>query len=359
MAEAAYTTENGSAMPARPRGLRDRGVGVWLLAIAGLIALMVVVGGLTRLTESGLSITEWRPVTGMLPPLTDAAWQSEFAKYRGTTQYEVLNQGMGLQAFKAIYWWEWSHRFLGRIIGFVFFIPFVYFLVRKRVSGALSLRLGVIFLLGGAQGALGWWMVESGLADRVSVSHYRLAAHLGLAVLLFGYILWTAFEVSGVKQTANAALARFRPYAFILAALVFVQILLGALVSGLDAGRAFATWPSYGGYVIPPGLYTLAPWWLNHLDNPLLTHFQHRNVAYLIIALVIVLFVRIWNAKPDRPAKIASIHVLVIALAQGMFGVATVVSGVAISFAAIHQFFALALFGSTLWLAWVVRPSIR
>jgi cytochrome c oxidase assembly protein subunit 15 len=352
MAAVLDTTGNRDAL----RSIRDPSVGLWLLVTAAMIALMVVVGGLTRLTESGLSITEWRPVTGMLPPLTAEAWEAEFTKYRGTTQYEILNQGMGLAAFKSIYWWEWGHRFLGRIIGFVFFILFVYFLTKKRVTGALATRLGIIFLLGGAQGALGWWMVKSGLADRVSVSHYRLAVHLGLAVLLFGYVLCTAFEVLGLRRTATTTLGRYRVWALVLAVLVFLQILLGALVAGLDAGTAFVTWPSYGGYAIPPGLYDLEPWWRNHFDNHALTHFQHRNIAYLIVALAIVLFVRIWNTQPDKPAKIAAFHVLIIATAQGLFGVATVISSVAIGFAAIHQFFALALFGSSLWLAWVLGP---
>lgn len=358
MANTSYSA-NRSLKLTPASGIRDRGVGIWLLVIAAMIALMVIVGGLTRLTESGLSITEWRPVTGMLPPLTEAAWAAEFAKYQGTTQYELLNRGMGLEAFKTIYWWEWGHRFLGRIIGFVFFFPFVYFLVRKRVTGPMAAHLGIIFLLGAAQGALGWWMVQSGLADRVSVSQYRLAAHLGLAVLLFGYVLWTAFEVLGLKRTEEAALARFRPYVLGLAALVFVQILLGAIVAGLDAGRAFNTWPDYAGYAIPPGLYGLEPWWLNHFENHALTHFQHRNIGYLLIAFAIILFVQIWNARPDRSVRISAFHVLFFATAQGLFGVATVVSGVALPLAAIHQFLALALLGSALWLAWVVASKTR
>ena len=346
-----------SAGDTRSAPLRDRGVGIWLLVIAAMIAATVLVGGLTRLTESGLSITEWRPVTGMLPPLTEDAWEAEFAKYRGTTQYELLNRGMGLEAFKTIYWWEWGHRFLGRVIGFAFLFPFVYFVARKRVSGPLATRLGIIFLLGAAQGALGWWMVQSGLAERVSVSQYRLAAHLGLAVLLFGYVLWTAFEMLGLKRTTDAALARFRPCALGLAALVFLQILLGALVAGLDAGMAFLTWPDFGGYWIPPGLYDLTPWWTNHFENHALTHFQHRNLGYALIALAIILFVLIWNARPDRIVRIAAFHLLFFAIAQGMFGVATVVSGVALPIAAIHQLLALALLGSALWLGWVVKPQ--
>lgn len=237
-----------SASPHAAPVRADAGVALWLFVIAAMIAAMVVVGGLTRLTGSGLSITEWQPVTGALPPLSEAAWQAEFAKYQGTPQYELINRGLGLAGFKTIYWWEWTHRLLGRVIGIVFAIPFLLFLAQRRITRALGLRLAVIFLLGGAQGVLGWWMVQSGLEpSRVAVSQYRLAAHLGLAIVLFGYILWTALEVLAALRTNIAALARLRPWAIALVALVFVQMLLGAFMAGLDAGRAFATWPTYGG----------------------------------------------------------------------------------------------------------------
>jgi heme a synthase len=333
----------------------DHGVGLWLLVIAGLIALMVVVGGLTRLTGSGLSITEWRPVTGALPPLSEADWAAEFAKYQGTTQYELINRGMGLAGFKTIYWWEWAHRFLGRLIGFVFLFPFLYFAVKRRIDRPLILRLGVIFLLGAAQGALGWWMVESGLAGRVSVSHYRLAAHLGLAVLLFGTLLWTALEVFGARRTQNAETARRKPYAVALAALVFLQILLGAFVAGLDAGLAFSDWPTFGGALIPPGLYDLQPWWLNHFDNHALAHFQHRNVGYLTGLLAIALYVSLRRAGADRPVRVAGIHVVLIVLLQVLLGIFTVVTMVSLHVAAMHQITALALFGVSLWLVYSLQ----
>src|SRR5258705_3184377 len=226
----------------------DRGVGLWLFLIAAMIGLMVVVGGLTRLTGSGLSITEWQPVTGVIPPLSDAAWQSEFAKYQGTPQYELLNRGIGLAGFKAIYWWEWTHRLLGRLLGVVFLIPFLVFLRQVRIDRAIAARLAIIFLLGAAQGVLGWWMVQSGLTGgRAAVSQYRLAAHLGLAMILFGYVFWTALEVVGARRTHIAAAARFRGWGVALAVLVFVQILLGAFMAGLDAGLAFSSWPTYAG----------------------------------------------------------------------------------------------------------------
>src|SRR6267378_747022 len=179
----------------------DRGVGIWLFIIAAMIGLMVVIGGLTRLTGSGLSITEWQPVTGVLPPLSDAAWQAEFAKYQGSPQYELLNRGMGIAGFKTIYWWEWTHRLLGRLLGAVFLVPFLVFLRQGRIDRTIAVRLGIIFLLGAAQGVLGWWMVQSGLTgERIAVSQYRLAAHLGLAMILFGYVFWTALEVIGAAR---------------------------------------------------------------------------------------------------------------------------------------------------------------
>src|SRR6195256_5284966 len=210
----------------------DRAVGLWLFLIAAMIGLMVVVGGLTRLTGSGLSITEWQPVTGIIPPLNDAAWQSEFSKYQGTPQFDLINRGIGLAGFKAIYWWEWTHRMLGRLLGVVFLIPFLVFLRQGRVDRGIATRLAIIFLLGAAQGVLGWWMVQSGLTgERIAVSQYRLAAHLGLAMILFGYVFWTALEIIGAARSRIASAARFQSWAMLLVALIFVQILLGAFMA--------------------------------------------------------------------------------------------------------------------------------
>jgi heme a synthase len=338
-----------------PRLNNDRAVGWWLLVIAALIALMVVVGGLTRLTGSGLSITEWRPVTGAIPPLSYADWAAEFARYRGTTQYELINRGMGLQGFKQIYWWEWGHRFLGRFIGVVLALPFLYFVARGRVNRPLLIRIGTILVLGAAQGALGWWMVQSGLAGRVSVSQYRLAAHLGLAVLLFGYVLWTAFETLGLGRSARDAVLRLKPLAVALAVLVFVQILLGALVAGLDAGLAFSDWPTFGGAWVPAGLYDLMPWWTNHFDNHALVHFQHRNVGYAAAALALALYLAVRRAGAERAVRIAGMHVVVIVALQVLLGIFTVVTQVALPLAALHQFVALLLFGAALWLAYTLQ----
>jgi cytochrome c oxidase assembly protein subunit 15 len=305
-----------------------RALRVWLGVVAALIVAMILVGGATRLTESGLSITSWKPVSGTIPPLSDADWQAEFARYQGTPQYDLLNRGIGLAAFKTIYWWEWTHRLLGRLIGVVFAVPFLVFLWQRRIDRALAGRLAIIFLLGGAQGALGWWMVQSGLVEtRVAVSQYRLAAHLGLAIVLFGYILWTALEVIGARRSSVNAAARFQPLVLVFAGLVFVQMLLGAFVAGLDAGLAFSTWPTYGGAWIPPGLYDLSPWWINHFENHALVHFQHRTLGYAVAAIQVAL------------------------------GVLTVVSGVALPLAALHQIVALGLFACALWWAYVLKSE--
>ena len=328
----------------------DRAVALWLFVIAGMIALMVLVGGLTRLTGSGLSITEWRPVTGAIPPLSDADWQAEFARYQGTPQYDLLNRGMGLAAFKTIYWWEWTHRLLGRLIGVVFAVPFLAFLWQRRIDRALAGRLAVMFVFGAAQGALGWWMVQSGLVEaRVAVSQYRLAAHLGLAIILFGYIFWTALEVVGARRTVVARASQFRSRMLVFAGLIFVQMLLGAFVAGLDAGQAFSTWPTYAGAWIPSGLYDLSPWWINHFENHALVHFQHRMLGYVVAAAAIWIFLSVRSIGPDKPLRLAGAHVVALTAIQIALGVVTVVSGVALPLAALHQIVALALFASALW----------
>ena len=334
----------------------DRAVGLWLFAIAALIALMVVIGGLTRLTGSGLSITEWQPVTGVIPPLDQADWQAEFAKYRGTPQYELLNRGMGLAAFKSIYLWEWTHRLLGRILGGVFLVPFLAFLWQRRIDSRIASRLAVIFLLGSAQGVLGWWMVESGLTDgRVAVSQYRLAAHLGLATILFGYVFWTALEIAGAARITPRLPSRLKYSCFGLATLLFIQMLLGALMAGLNAGRAFNTWPSYAGRWFPAGLFDLTPWWRNHFENHAMVHFQHRTVGYVIALAAAWLFWRLSAA--ERPAKVASYHVAGLIVLQITLGVFTVITSVALPVAALHQICALALFASALWWSYTLTPA--
>jgi len=342
-------------LPIRFAAKTHRAVGVWLLGVAALVALMVIVGGLTRLTDSGLSITEWRPVTGAIPPMSDADWQSEFAKYQASSEYRLQNRGMSLDAFKTIYWWEWGHRFLGRLIGAAFLIPFLVFLFRGMIARPLVPRLVALFVLGGAQGALGWWMVRSGLADRIDVSQYRLAAHLALAFGLFGLLLWTGFEVLGVRRSRTPALGR-AAMAFLV--LVSVQIVLGAFVAGLDAGHAFDSWPGHGGYLLPPGLYELSPAWTNHFENPALAHIQHRLIGYAVVFAALWLAVSsLVRGNAGKPARIAAVHVAAFAILQALLGILTAVWQVPIAMAAAHQAGALALFGASVWLVYVLTPA--
>lgn len=273
--------------PAPDLARRRRAVRAWLLAVAGLVLIMVMVGGATRLTESGLSIVEWQLVTGTLPPLSDAQWQAEFEKYKTIPQYRELNRGMSLAEFKTIYWWEWTHRFLGRLIGAAFLLPFLFFLWRGWIAAALRWRLWGIFGLGALQGAVGWWMVSSGLAQRTSVSPYRLAFHLTLACVIYAALLWTAQRL--LWRPPAAAPARIRFGAAGLLALIFVQIHVGALVAGLDAGLLYNTWPLIDGALFPDAARLLfeQPLWRNFFENALTVQFTHRMVAYLLFGLAL------------------------------------------------------------------------
>ena len=265
-----------------------RAVRWWLIAVAALIAVMVLVGGATRLTESGLSIVEWKPLTGALPPLTEAQWTEAFEGYKTIPQYRELNAGMSLDEFKTIFWWEWSHRLLGRVIGVAYLLPFLWFLWRGALGGDLKRRLWIIFGLGALQGVVGWWMVASGLTQRVEVSQLRLATHLVLALAIFAAIVWTLRRLS--ERPSVVAAPRLKITAMVLLALTFVQLYLGALVAGLRAGRVYNTWPDIDGALVPSAERLLfeAPWWRNLFDNTLTVQFEHRMVAYTLFVLVIL-----------------------------------------------------------------------
>ena len=260
----------------------------WLIVVAALIAVMVLVGGATRLTESGLSIVEWKPVTGMLPPLNEAQWVQAFEGYKAIPQYRELNAGMSLSEFKTIFWWEWSHRLLGRMIGAVYLLPFLYFLWRGAFGAELKRRLWMIFALGALQGAVGWWMVASGLAQRTEVSQYRLATHLMLALIIFASIVWTLRRMTALPQAAAAL--RLKITGVALLGLTFLQLYFGALVAGLRAGRVYNTWPEIDGAFIPSAarLWFEEPWWRNLFDNTLTVQFEHRMTAYALLALAIL-----------------------------------------------------------------------
>src|SRR6201995_1663786 len=279
-----------------------RAIRVWLLAVAALIAAMVLVGGATRLTESGLSIVEWKPVTGAMPPLSSSEWQRAFEAYKLIPQYKQLNAGMNLSDFKTIFWWEWRHRRLGRVIGAVYLLPFLYFLWRGGMSAELRRRLWLIFGLGALQGAVGWWMVASGLSERVEVSQYRLATHLVLALLIFAAIVWTLRRLG--DRPALLVPSRMKMTSALLVVLTFVQLYLGALVAGLRAGLVYNTWPDIDGGLIPPSarLWFQQPWWRNLFENTLTVQFEHRMTAYTLIALALFHAFDSVRSRVDRGA---------------------------------------------------------
>jgi cytochrome c oxidase assembly protein subunit 15 len=350
------TYEALSAARAEPSKLAAaRAVGVWLWCVAGLVFAMVLVGGATRLTESGLSIVEWKPVTGAIPPLGEADWQAEFAKYKTTPQYERLNAGMRLDEFKTIYWWEWGHRLLGRLIGAAFLLPFVWFLWRRSFDRRTGVALAGIFVLGAVQGAVGWWMVASGLTERVSVSQYRLAFHLTLACMIFVALAWTAdrmlFAGASAQAVRRSVPRRLRWSAGALLALVIAQIYLGALVAGLRAGLIYNTWPLIDGSLIPSAanLFFDHPLWRNFFENALTAQFDHRMVAYGLCALALVHAVDARLQGRGEPLAMGAGFVAVALLAQAGIGIMTLTRGVPVELALLHQAMALVvLTGATL-----------
>ena len=313
-------------------------VRLWLLAAAAMIFLTLVVGGATRLTESGLSIVEWKPVTGILPPLSENEWQSEFTKYQAIPQYRELNRGMSLNAFKVIYWWEWSHRLLARLTGAVFLLPFLFFLWRGWLPPQLRLRLWTIFAGGAALGAVGWWMVSSGLSGSLtSVSQYRLAFHLTLACTIYAAVVWTSQQV--LPRPAVLASSRIRNGALLLAALLLLQIYLGALVAGLDAGLSYNTWPLIDGALVPSAerLWFSTPWWRNIFENILTVQFNHRTVAYAIWLLAVVHAVDTVRGQADARARAEALLLATLVTAQAALGIATLVLVVPLALAIAHQ----------------------
>jgi cytochrome c oxidase assembly protein subunit 15 len=344
---------SSSALPPR----RHRAVGLWLLGISALLFCMVVLGGVTRLTDSGLSITEWRPVTGVIPPLSAADWQAELEKYRQIPEYRQINEGMGMPAFQRIYLYEWSHRLLGRLIGLAFLIPFLVFLWRRWVDRPLALRLAGIFVLGGLQGALGWYMVKSGLTVRTDVSQYRLTAHLGMAFAIQAAVIWTAFGQFGAasgKPSSGTASRRLGLWALGFAALVYVQVLLGGFVAGLDAGMIYNTWPLMGGSLVPGDLVVGGSWWHSLFENPTLVQFNHRLGAYGVTAAAIVLWLAIRRAPVATRSRRAADWLLLALCCQMVLGIATLMLVVPMSLAAAHQAGAFILFTLALRTAYVL-----
>jgi cytochrome c oxidase assembly protein subunit 15 len=340
-----------------------RVVAVWLLACCTLVFALIVVGGMTRLTHSGLSITEWQPIVGTLPPLSDSQWTEAFAKYQATPEYRQVNRGMSIDAFKGIFWWEYVHRLLGRLVGLAFILPLLWFVVRRKLPARAGLapQLFGIFLLGALQGALGWYMVQSGLVDDPRVSQLRLTAHLGLALLIFAAMLWTALMLLRPGLRANVPAKRMRPLfrgALALTALIFIMALSGGLVAGIRAGFAYNTFPLMNGHFVPPEILLLKPWYMNLVNNMATVQFDHRLLAWTLLALVPLWWWRV-RATPSLPAgaRRAAHLLLAMVLIQASLGIATLLLVVPLPLAALHQAGAVLLFAAAINAAHILRQG--
>jgi cytochrome c oxidase assembly protein subunit 15 len=322
-------------------------VRAWLYAVAGLVFAMVIVGGATRLTDSGLSITEWQPLLGAIPPLSAADWADAFAKYQAIPEYQIVNKGMSLGEFQFIYWWEWSHRFLGRLIGVAFIVPFIVLWLAGRIERAMVPRLVGLFVLGGLQGGLGWFMVKSGLVERVDVSQYRLAAHLTVAALIYAALIWVGLGLG--RPPRSLANNRAAVMALAIVVLVLVQSAAGAFVAGLDAGMGYNTWPLMEGQMVPDGLLIMQPAWRNIFENAMTVQFDHRMLAYVVALAIAVHAARVVaQGGPAQPARSAAVLVVVV-VAQVALGIATLIHQVPISLGLVHQGGALILLAAALW----------
>ncbi|MEM8754795.1 MAG: COX15/CtaA family protein [Pseudomonadota bacterium] len=333
------------AAEARKAGAR-RAVRIWLWTLALLLVAMVVVGGLTRLTDSGLSITEWAPVMGAIPPLSQADWDAAFAAYKTTDEFRLQNSWMTLADFKPIYWWEWGHRFLGRVIGIVWLLPLLFFAVRGMIPRGWGFRLTLLGILGGLQGAIGWWMVYSGLSERLDVAPYRLATHLGLAFLIFALIVWYILKLGRedwvLLQARRRRSGAVFAWAVIATTALFLQILFGALVAGTDAWSAWNTWPLMDGDVIAPEAFEMAPLWVNFFENPAMTQFVHRTAAFVVAAVAVVYALVALASRHGPSARWAGLFVLGV-LAQGVYGIYTLLMAAPVEIAIFHQLGALIL----------------
>lgn len=353
-----------SAAAVSRRVKADRAIACWLLAVAALVFCMVVLGGVTRLTESGLSIVEWQPLVGTIPPLSEADWTALFAKYQATPEYQKVNLGMGLDGFKEIFWLEYLHRLLGRAIGVAFLAPFAYFLIRRRIRRGLAPRLAIMFVLGGLQGVLGWYMVKSGLVDRPDVSAYRLAAHLLLATMIYLYMIWVALDLlnpRGASPRRGPGHRVARIYAPALLALTLVTLIAGAFVAGNDAGFAYNTFPLMGDAMVPADLFVYEPGWRNFFESVPLVQLNHRLLAYLTVLGAVGLFVAsgAYGRRSGLSLESRRVIWLVLAVTLGQFalGLSTLLLYVPIPLAAAHQGGALLLLTALIWATHAVRRA--
>jgi cytochrome c oxidase assembly protein subunit 15 len=333
-----------------------RNIAIWLLTCGAMVALMVVIGGITRLTESGLSMTEWRPLIGWVPPLSEVEWQRVFDRYRDTSEYRIQFPGMDLEGFKTIFWWEYIHRVWGRLIGLAFALPLIWFVVRGRIERPLAPHLWALLFLGGFQGLIGWWMVTSGFVDRDDVSQYRLTIHLGVAIVILGYLLWLAFGLLQRAENRGGAAVSLRKLSRAVVAVAFVTILSGGMVAGINAGFIHNTWPLMDGGLLPDDFAALSPFWLNFFENHSTVQFGHRMLAYLTVIVAGFQWYSMRAAGLHARARKAA-HLLgaMVAL-QVVLGISTLLMVVPISLAVLHQAGAVVLFALAIWNAWELSP---
>ncbi len=337
---------SASSAPFTPDAASARPIALWLLTCCALIAVMVLLGGVTRLRHAGLSIVEWQPLTGVLPPLTVPAWEDAFAQYQRYPEYQKLNWGMTLGEFKSIFWLEYLHRLWGRVIGIAFLVPCLYFTLRRRIGRALIAKLAMLFALGGLQAGLGWYMVKSGLVDRPDVSQYRLSAHLGLAALIYGYMLWVALGLLRPRIAAEGALPR---YCFAVLGLVFVTLVSGGFVAGLDAGFAYNTFPLMQGQWIPEGLWRMQPFYRNLFENLITVQFMHRILALASLLAIGLLWLAARRSALPARGRWACHWLLGAAALQITLGISTLILAVPLPLALAHQAGALLLMTAAIW----------
>jgi cytochrome c oxidase assembly protein subunit 15 len=333
-----------------------RDIAIWLLTCSVMVALMVVIGGITRLTESGLSMTEWRPLIGWIPPLSEAEWQRVFDRYRQTSEYRIQFPGMDLEGFKTIFWWEYIHRVLGRSIGLVYGLPMIWFVIRGRIERPLIPHLVALLFLGGLQGLIGWWMVKSGFVDRDDVSQYRLTVHLGVAIAILGYLLWLAFGLLSRGDDRATPPAALRRLSRATAAIAFITILSGGMVAGINAGFIHNTWPLMDGGLLPDDFAALSPFWLNALENHSTVQFDHRMLAYLTAIIAGFQWYRMRAAGLHARARMAGHLLGAMVVLQILLGISTLLLVVPIPLAVLHQGGAVVLFALAVWNMWELSP---
>ncbi len=339
MTAAASTIELTRSREASNRAL----VRAWLYVVLAVLMALFLVGGATRLTDSGLSITEWKPIHGVIPPLSEAEWQDELEKYRQIPEYQQINKGMSLSEFKTIFWWEWAHRLLARGVGIVMALPLAFFWLTGRLENHLKPKLLGLIALGGFQGFVGWWMVSSGLSQRVDVSQYRLATHLTLACIIFAAVMWVARGLA--PHSAPPADSGTRRLAGVMALLVLFQIYLGALVAGLDAGMAYNTWPMMDGSIVPGGLFVQQPWWINLFENPKTVQFVHRLGAYTVLAFAIWHAIAAWRDESGSTHARRALLLLGLIVCQALIGITALMLVVPFGWALLHHGFAIVTLG--------------